>query len=172
MGTQNHTPDPAQGALIDAAGVIVLPDDNENMKADNIQLGDEQLADWIAYVKQQSNLGIANLNGQNARGIDTLTSGPATETIVYTTGTWLGPLLPTADIVAEMDTSGVPSGARMHVGRKDPGGSGRTLTINNGVGGPALATIGSGDIGWIEAEYDGSDWIVIGWGGATVVVTS
>lgn len=49
MGTINHTPDATQGALIDAANVIVLPDDTENVKADNIQLGDEQLADWVAY---------------------------------------------------------------------------------------------------------------------------
>lgn len=49
MGTINHTPDPTQGALIDASGVIVLPDDNEDPKGDNIQLGAEQLADWIAF---------------------------------------------------------------------------------------------------------------------------
>lgn len=49
MGTINHTPDATQGAAIEAAGVIVLPDDTENVKADNIQLGDEQLADWVAY---------------------------------------------------------------------------------------------------------------------------
>lgn len=52
MGTINHTPDPAEGALIDASGVIELPDDNENMKADNIQLGDQQLADWMAFLSK------------------------------------------------------------------------------------------------------------------------
>lgn len=49
MGTIEHTPDATQGAAIETAGVIVLPDDTENVKADNIQLGDQQLADWMAF---------------------------------------------------------------------------------------------------------------------------
>ena len=50
MGIVNHVPDPAQGAIVDAANQISLPDDNENMKADNIRLGDEQIADWIVFL--------------------------------------------------------------------------------------------------------------------------
>lgn len=50
MGIVNHVPDPTQGAIVDAANQISLPDDNENMKADNIRLGDEQLADWVAFL--------------------------------------------------------------------------------------------------------------------------
>lgn len=50
MGTTNHVPDAANGALIDAAGVIVEPDDNENNKAANIRMPVEQLADWMKFL--------------------------------------------------------------------------------------------------------------------------
>lgn len=155
-----HTPDPTDGALVDAANAIIVPDDNQPMQAAIGRAPAEQLADWIAFLKVTFGL----------RGIRTLTSGPATETVYYTDATCLGPAAPTSDIVAEMDKVGVPSGARLRVGRKDAGMSSRTLVVKNGVGGSTVATIGIGDIGWMEAEFKSSNWIVTAWGGTVTVV--
>ena len=158
-GTTPHTPDPTQGALIDVAGVIVLPNDLAPLDADAILLGDQQLADWIAYLKALA----------CRRGIKTLSSGPATETVLYTDATAWGPSSPSADIVAELDKASVPTGARIRVGRTDAGMSGRTLAVNNGVGGPQIALIGAGAIGWCEAEFNGTNWVVTAWGGTITV---
>jgi hypothetical protein len=54
MGTTNHTPDPAQGAIIDAraggAVYIIEADDTEPVRAAIVRLTTQQLADWIAYL--------------------------------------------------------------------------------------------------------------------------
>lgn len=56
MTTSPHTPDPAQGALIDAAGVVFEPNDDEVVRAAIARLGDEQILDWVAYIRSHTEL--------------------------------------------------------------------------------------------------------------------
>lgn len=50
MGITQHTPDPTQGAVVEANGYVTEPDDTERMKAANIRLPVEQIVDWIAFL--------------------------------------------------------------------------------------------------------------------------
>lgn len=75
MGIQNHTPDPVAGAAVDAANNVALPDDGEKVKCDNIRLGDEQIADWVAFIKGGGSGAYVNAAAQPAGGY-TFTGNP------------------------------------------------------------------------------------------------
>ena len=57
MTTVWHTPDPVQGAAIDALGggtaLISMPNDDEVVRAAIVRLPTEMLADWIAYLRNK-----------------------------------------------------------------------------------------------------------------------
>lgn len=164
MATPNYQPVPVDPASVNPAfdGTaygVSLADDGEAMRAPIFSAADESALDRIRWLRERSQ-----------RGIKTLTSGPATETVTWQDGTALGPASPTSDIVAELSTASVPSAARLRVGRKNAGMSGRTLVVKSGVGGSTIAKIASGDIGWIEAEFNSGAWIVTAWGGVVIVV--
>lgn len=148
-------------------GLIKEPGSLADATTQAVRNAVERLSEALYYVGRTAE---ESADKAAHRGIRTLLSGPSTETVYYTDGTALGPTSPTSDIVAELDTTDVPEGARVRVGRKDAGGAGRTLTVKNGVGGSSLVVIASGDIGWIEAEMYSGDWIVTAWGGSVVPI--
>jgi hypothetical protein len=68
MTTSPHTPDPAMGAIIDAlgggTGIIDEADDNEPMRAAIDRLTTEQLANWIAYIRNSLRVGVADADAR------------------------------------------------------------------------------------------------------------
>ncbi len=82
------------------------------------------------------------------------------------TQVWIQPPF-TGDHIWTLVHSGPPtSGARTRVVKLQ---SAHALTLKDATGPTTVATVPAGQIGWVDFDYNGSNWIPTAWGGGTTV---
>jgi hypothetical protein len=152
MGTVPHTPDPAQGALIDAlgggTGIVSLPDDNEIVRAAITRIGDEQLADWISFLRNKFRRRVNEFDNTGSGGtllvnrfnfIDTPSAGVTVFTL---------PASGADDDVVEVAAYSIPNGNTVSIIR-----NGAATSIVTGAGNAGGTTYLYCMVRWFNANW-------------------
>lgn len=152
MTTVMHTPDPGQGAAIDAlgggTGLISMPNDDEVVRAAIVRLPTEMLADWIAYLRNRFRRRVNEFDNTGSGGtplvnrfnfIDTPSAGATVFTLPASGGD---------DDVIEVAAYSIPFGNSVSVIR-----DGSVTSIVTGVGNAGGTTYLYCSVRWFNANW-------------------